>query len=171
MIWAIILGVLWIVMLIIHIIYYLKNRDDRFQKFALILLLAAAAVCMILISSSGKDEAGAGVYAYYVNGVRVSSGFMVFGKNLGLSLICGVMANFSAMGTAYIFTDKLKLKFGSRSSFFALFLIMSGLLLLLLSLLPSDDAEMIGIIRIIGGAALLPGIIFAAVSAKTNNRE
>ena len=125
MIWAIILGVLWIVMLIIHIIYYLKNRDDRFQKFALILLLAAAAVCMILISSSERRSRRRSLCLlcqrrpslFGVHGVR---------QNLGLSLICGVMANFSAMGTAYIFTDKLKLKFGSRSSFFALFLIMSG---------------------------------------------
>jgi uncharacterized membrane protein HdeD (DUF308 family) len=53
-IWAVILGVLWIVMLIIHLMYYVKNRDDRFQEIALILLLAAAAVCMILISSSAK---------------------------------------------------------------------------------------------------------------------
>jgi len=168
---AILLAVLWIAMLVIHILYYANNRNDRYNKLALLFALAAAVVCMIMISSSGQSESAGGAYIYYVNGVRVASGIMVFGKNLFLSLFGGVLANFSAMGVAYLVTGHLKI--GPWLIKLAIFLILFGAMTLCIALVflfnassPTSDIEAGKILLIIGIITLSLGISSAVIYKK-----
>lgn len=168
---AILIGALWVAMLTIHILYFVNNRNDRYNKMALGFALAVAVVVMVLISSPGQSESVVGAYDYYVNGVRVGSGILVFGKNLVLSLLGGILANFSAMGLAYIVTGHLTI--GPWLKKLALFLILFGVTILCIALaflfkdsFSAPEIEAGKILLFIGIITLPLGIVSAVIYKK-----
>ena len=106
-----------------------------------------------------------------VNGVRVGSGILVFGKNLVLSLLGGILANFSAMGLAYLVTGHLTI--GPWLKKLALFLILFGVTILCIALVflfkdssSAPEIEAGKILLFIGIITLPLGIVSAVIYKK-----
>lgn len=83
------------------VINALAKRDVIGSNFAG--LLCGVAAGLLTAIAINDASTGAGVYAYYVNGVRVSSGGVAFFEGFALFVIAGAAYNLVAMGIGALF--------------------------------------------------------------------
>ena len=86
---AIPLGIVWIIALICYIHQYRKYKTIENAAPIIIFSLIFAVIVFVIIGTS--NERFTGVYAYYVNGVRVSAGAANLGTNIFLSIFGGIL--------------------------------------------------------------------------------
>lgn len=65
-------------------------------------VIAALAAMIAFVIALGQSGASSGGYTQYVNGVRVSSGFVAGSQNFVLILLFGAFANFATRGLGYL---------------------------------------------------------------------
>ena len=108
----------YIVLVLLSIIMHAENKKTDNSGYSLIgITLSIIATIIIVIILCTKDSNAVGGYAYYVNGIKVSSGFSIFTENFALTLIMGVVNIFIPIGIGSIIGKKLPKRFiGSKLS-------------------------------------------------------
>ena len=166
---AIPLGIVWIITLICYIHQYRKYKTIENAVPIIIFSLIFAVIVFVIIGTS--NERFTGVYAYYVNGVRVSAGAANLGTNIFLSIFGGILINLSATGMAYLFTHRIR--FGKWMYFVSLFLIIFGAMMLAVPFIPQiglTDSGSRKLFLTIAAATLLPGILLMILYQKNKKR-
>jgi len=164
--WPVIpLGIVWIAALITCIYQFRKYKAVTKPAPMIVFSLFFAVILFVIFGAS--NERFTGIYAYYVNGIRVSAGAVNLGQNIFLSLFGGMLTNLSAVGVAYLLTHGIKV--GKWMNFASLFLILFGAMMIVIPFLPQiglTDKESRKVFLIIAAATLIPGILLMIIFQK-----
>ena len=96
------LGGLWIGMLICMIYAYRHDDKEEAPVVGAVVLTVLFIIVVFIAFKGQKSGVGAARYTYYINGIRVGSGFAAFSGRLLGSAGAGLVAFWTAKGLGYL---------------------------------------------------------------------
>ena len=162
------LGIVWIAE-IITLVYGQKKKKDI--KILPLLLTLGCMVILYFILKPSRERV-TGVYAYYVNGVRISAGLVSFGKRIGLAFFGGMVMHVLAMCLAHLFAHGIRI--GKWMYSVSIFMMLFGAIMFVMPFVFSKefaDTNIPMIIFIVSSAMLVLGIIGMTVYKKYKKKH
>ncbi len=150
------LGVVWIAEMV-ALVYEAKKKEGH-PALPLICILLYGIILYFFFHDQGGRATGA--YAYYVNGIRVSSGAMSLGKRIFLSFFGTAMLHLLAMLISHLVTHGIHI--GKWLYGLSVFMILFGAIMLVVPSFFSKEfagTNIPMIIYIVSSAILVLGIV------------
>jgi len=96
--------ILTLIAVVLQVVSY--REHDEMNSIGVIANVLAAIVATIAFIISGSNDSVSGGYIYYVNGIKIESGFMTVGATIVLAIISFGTSFGASMGLGYLIGHK-----------------------------------------------------------------